>query len=255
VKDRKSRTCRTIGFVGLCIGAAAAHGQQAQGPADDSPRRTASAAPADLQEVVVTGYRKSLQDATTAKRESLTFTDSVFAEDIGKFPDLNIAESLNRIPGVQLVRDVNGDGQQIAIRGLGTSFTKVLLNGTPVAVADNGPITGGEQNREVDLDLFPTELFTRLDVNKTQMPSILEGGAAGTVNMRSTRPFDHPGTHFTYQVQEGYAEIGRNFSPRGAATASWTNDTFGVLAGLAAVHNKTSTSGYETVGWTNPTIT
>jgi hypothetical protein len=63
--------------------------------------------------------------------------------------------------------------------------------------------------------LFPTELFTRLDVNKTQMPSILKGGAAGTVNMRSTRPFDNPGAHFTYQLQEGYAEIGRNFSPRG----------------------------------------
>jgi TonB-dependent receptor len=257
MEGRKSRARAipgliSLGLIGLCLGAGAALAQQGQGPPDNGSQRPA--APGELQEVIVTGYRKSLQEATAAKRESVTFTDSVFAEDIGKFPDLNIAESLNRIPGVQLVRDVNGDGQEIAIRGLGTSFTKVLLNGTPVAVADNGPITGGEQNREVDLDLFPTELFTRLDVNKTQMPSILEGGAAGTVNMRSTRPFDNPGTHFTYQVQEGYANIGRNFSPRGAATASWTNDTFGVLAGLAAVHNKTSTSGYETVGWTNPAI-
>jgi len=73
--------------------------------------------------------------------------------------------------------------------------------------------------------------------------------------MHSARPFDNPGADVTYQVQEGYAQIGRNFSPRGSLTASWTNDTFGVLAGIAGVHNKTSTSGYETVGWTNPAIT
>jgi len=91
--------------------------------------------PPELQEVVVTGYRKSLEDATAAKRESITFSDSVFAEDIGKFPDLNIAESLQRIPGVQLTRDVNGDGVNVSIRGLGTSFTKVLLNNADIAVA------------------------------------------------------------------------------------------------------------------------
>jgi len=254
VTNRRYRASATAGVVCLCVGSAVVRGEDAQGPA--GPQRPA-AANSDVEEIVITGFRKSLEEATTAKRESLTFTDSVFAEDIGKFPDLNIAESLNRIPGVQLTRDVNGDGQEIAIRGLGTSFTHVLLNGTPVAVADNGPITGGEQNREVDLDLFPTELFTRLDVHKTQMPSILEGGAAGTVDMHSARPFDNPerGAHFMYQFQEGFGQIGRNFSPRAAATASWTNDTFGVLAGIAAVHNKTSTSGYETVGWTNPIIT
>src|SRR5215510_5464399 len=68
----------------------------------------------ELQEVTVTGYRRSLEDSATAKRESTNFTDSVFAEDIGKFPDLNIAEALNRIPGIQLNREVNGDGLSIA---------------------------------------------------------------------------------------------------------------------------------------------
>src|SRR3954464_11020524 len=78
----------------------------------------------EITEVVVTGYRASLQSATNAKRKSVGFSDSVFAEDIGKFPDLNIAESLNRIPGVQLTREVTGEGLNIAIRGLNTNFTK-----------------------------------------------------------------------------------------------------------------------------------
>jgi outer membrane receptor for ferrienterochelin and colicin len=93
----------------------------------------------------------------------------VFAEDIGKFPDLNIAESLNRIPGVQLTREINGDGLNVAIRGLGTNFTKILLNGAQIAVASSGRTDSQNQNREIDLDLYPTELFTRLDVSKTPM--------------------------------------------------------------------------------------
>ena len=211
----------------------------------------------ELDRVVVTGYRQSIQFATDAKRESTNFTDSIFAEDIGKFPDLNIAESLNRIPGIQLSRDVNGEGVNISIRGLGTSFTKTLLNGSQIAVASTGGTDSQNQNREVDLDLFPTELFTQLTVNKTPMASMIEGGVAGVVNMRSARPFDNPGKHLTYQLQGGYGEVSEKFSPRGAVTGSWTNDegTFGALVGIAAVHNKLGVEGFETIGWTNPNLT
>jgi TonB-dependent receptor len=205
----------------------------------------------ELNEVVVTGFRASLESATNAKRDSVNITDSVFAEDIGKFPDLNIAESLNRIPGVQLTREVNGEGLNIAIRGLGTNFTKILLNGAQIAVASSGRTDSSNQNREVDLDLFPTELFTRLDVNKTPMASQLEGGVSGVVNMRSARPFDSPGTHFTYQAQGGYSESGEEFSPRGALTASWSGEQFGVLVGIAGVNQKSTTTGFETIGWSN----
>jgi TonB-dependent receptor len=215
----------------------------------------AAAGDADVQEVVITGYRRSLEEATLAKRDAVTFTDSVFAEDIGKFPDLNIAESLNRIPGVQLTRDINGEGVNVSIRGLGTNFTHVTLNGAEIAVASSGRLDSQDQNRELDLNLFPTELFTRLDVYKTPTADLLEGGAAGTINMRAARPFDNPGAHFNYTLQEGYGEVGRTFSPRGSAMASWTNDTFGVLAGIAAVGDKSTTTGFETIGWTNPTIT
>ena len=149
----------------------------------------------DDSEIVVTGYRASLESSANAKRESVGFTDSVFAEDIGKFPDTNIAESLNRIPGVTITREISGDGLNVAIRGLGTNFTRVLLNNAPIAIASTGRTDSQNPNREVDLDLFPTELFTQLTVHKSPTASLLEGGAAGVVNMRSARPFDNEGTN------------------------------------------------------------
>ncbi|CAN5266800.1 TonB-dependent receptor [soil metagenome] len=212
-----------------------------------------------VEEVVVTGFRKSLTDATNAKRDSVAFTDSVFAEDIGKFPDLNIAESLNRIPGIQLTREINGDGLNIAIRGLGTNFTKVLLNGSQIAVASSGRTDSQNQNREVDLNLFPTELFTRLDVSKTPMASQVEGGVAGVVNMRNARPLDREGRHFTYSLQGGYQDSSGKWSPRGAVMASDSWDTsageFGLLLGYAGVRSKSRTDGFETIGWTNANLT
>lgn len=205
------------------------------------------------EEIIVTGYKASLQSATDAKRDSTSLVESVFAEDIGKFPDLNVAESIGRIPGIQLTRDINGDGLQIAIRGLGTNFTKVLLNGSQIAVASGGSVDSQNQNREVDLNLFPTELFTRIDVAKTPVASGVEGGLAGVVNMRSARPFDSKdeGFHTTYQGQLGYTEINEETSPRAALTTSWRNDKFGVLFGLAGVNSKSTTEGYETIGWSN----
>jgi TonB-dependent receptor len=227
----------------IATAASAAHGQ--------------ATANEQTEEIVVTGFRASLQSAAVAKRESVNVTDSVFAEDIGKFPDLNIAESLNRMPGIQLIREVNGEGLNIAIRGLGTNFTKITLNGSQIGVASSGRVDSQNQNREIDLDLFPTELFTRLDVTKSPVASMAEGGLSGTVNMRSARPFDNPGTHLTYQVQGSYTEINEKTSPRASVTGSWTNDsdTFGVLVGLAAVNSKSTTRGFETIGWTNPNLT
>jgi len=154
-----------------------------------------------VEAVTVTGYQASLENALNAKRQNLSFTDSVFAEDIGKFPDSNIAESLNRIPGVTILRDSTGEGVNVSIRGLGTNFTKILLNNAQISVASTGPIDQQNNNREVDLNMFPTELFTQLTVSKSPSPDQLEGGAAGTVNMRSARPFDNPGLHITGSLQ------------------------------------------------------
>ncbi|RYY73618.1 MAG: TonB-dependent receptor [Gammaproteobacteria bacterium] len=211
------------------------------------------AKPLEAEEVVVTGYRGSLQSATNAKRESTALVESVFAEDIGKFSDSNIAEAINRMPGVQINRDPFGEGVNVSVRGLGTSFTKVLLNGSQVAVATSGTIDTQNQNREVDLNLFPTELFTRFDIQKTPTANMLEGGISGIVNIRAARPFDYKddGFHINLNAQNIYTELQSTNSPKFATTASWRNDTFGALLGVAHVDKKLVASGYETIGYSN----
>lgn len=248
--SRKKNSARTkallLGATFLAGGyASAAYGQTADGT--------------EVGEIVVTGYRQSLQQATEAKREATIIQDSIFAEDIGKFPDTNLAESLNRIPGVQLTREVTGEGLQVAIRGLGTNFTKILLNGNQIAVASTGRLDAQGQNREVDLDMFPTELFNRLDVNKSPTASMLEGGVSGTVNMRSSRPFDAADRQLTYSLQGAYNSRAEKWGPRGALIASDRFDTnlgeVGVLVGLAGARTYISTEGFESIGWSNANMT
>src|SRR4051812_1827397 len=100
VNNFKGRAFETIGLIGLCLTTGMAKGADAQAPADNNSSNRTSAATGDVQEVVVTGYRKSLTQSTDAKRDAIGFIDQINAEDIGKFPDTNIAESFNRIPGI-----------------------------------------------------------------------------------------------------------------------------------------------------------
>ncbi|KPF82043.1 TonB-dependent receptor [alpha proteobacterium AAP38] len=207
-----------------------------------------------LEEIVVTGFRSSLANSTNDKRNATGFQDSIFAEDIGKFPDTNIAESFNRVPGITINREVSGEGISVAIRGLGTNFTKVLLNGAPVAVASTGRTDAQSTNREVDLDMFPTELFTQLTVSKSPNAGMVEGGAAGTVNMRSARPFDSDGPRVSYSLQTTKNSEADKWGGRASALASNTWGNFGALIGVAGVRNQVSTPGFETIGWTNANL-
>ncbi|MGD8176105.1 TonB-dependent receptor [Marinimicrobium sp. ARAG 43.8] len=243
-----------LGLLSLAIGAAAA--SQAQ----DAAEAPQAAGPA-LEEVVVTGYRGSLLSSTNAKRESNGFSDVIFADDIGNLPSQNLAESLNRIPGVKISREVTGEGQQISVRGLGPSFTKIALNGNSMAVASTGNMTSGNRNREVDLDLFPTELFSSLAVSKTATASQLEGGVSGYVNMRTARPSDFDGEHVSYSIEGAYSELSEEVSPRYSFMYSNSNDRFGVLFGLAGEQKQFRVDGYEAVAlytdgcvaeWSNP---
>jgi TonB-dependent receptor len=207
-----------------------------------------------VEEVTVTGYAASLEKATDAKRNSTNFTDSVFAEDIGKFPDTNIAESLNRIPGVTISREIDGEGLNIQIRGLGTNFTKVTLNGANVAVASTGAADASNANREVDLNMFPTELFTQLSVSKSPTADLLEGGAAGNVNLRSARPFDREGFRINYDLGGSQYSQSPSMGYRGSMIVSDTWQDFGLLLGVSGVSNKVFTSGWEdgNAGWGSP---
>ncbi|HWW27030.1 MAG TPA: TonB-dependent receptor plug domain-containing protein, partial [Caulobacter sp.] len=222
--------------------------------AQAAPQPGAAAAGQDaVAEIVVTGYRRSLAQSTVAKRDATSFADTIFAEDIGKFPDSNIAESFNRIPGITITRDITGEGTNVAIRGLGSNFTNVTLNGASIAVASSGPTDAQGTDRSVDLSFFPTDLFTKLTVNKSYSASLLEGGAAGNIDMRSARPFDRPGQHLTMNVQ-GVKPDGADWGGKGSLIASKTWDNFGVLFGISGQRLKTDTRGYETIGFTNPNL-
>ncbi|MCC2975270.1 TonB-dependent receptor [Sphingomonas sp. PL-96] len=229
-------------------------GQTAPTAIDDSAQAPADPSSTGNGDIVVTGYRASLESQTNAKRNSIGFTDTIFAEDIGKFPDTNIAESVNRIPGVTISREVTGEGANVAIRGLGTNFTRVLLNGAPVAIA-SVRFDAQSTNREVDLDLIPTELFTQLTVSKSPTASQIEGGAAGTVNLRSARPFDNPKPYISYGLQGSKVSSADKWGYRGYALASATFGDFGILVGGAAVKSRFRVDGFETIGWTNPNLT
>lgn len=241
-----------FGLTAIASMIASAYAQDTAAPAAPAP--VAAAAP-QMDVIVVHGYRGSLETSARDKREAVGFQDSVFAEDLGKFPDSNIAESLNRIPGVQVAREITGEGLNIQIRGLGTSFTKILLNGAPVAVASTGRTDNQNTNREVDLDMLPTDLFKKLTVSKSPTAAMIEGGAAGVVDMRSARAFDNKGDHLAISLTGTENSVANKLGDRGSVLASKTfGDTFGILGGFAWANAKVRTTGFETIGWTNANL-
>lgn len=235
---------RTVSVLALLLGAVSTPScyAQAAGGSTDSTEA--------METITVTGYRASLAASATAKRTAIGFTDSVVAEDIGKFPDRNLAEAVNRIPGITLNRNDQGEGGTITIRGLGPSFSQVLING-------NRAVVGGTVDRSTPMDLFPVELFNKITVSKSQDAHTLEGGIGGSVNIVNVRPFDNPeeGFHLNYSVQEQYAQSGGSFSPRGTVIASqnWGNK-FGVLFAVSASRYKYRSDNYESIGVDIPGI-
>lgn len=213
-------------------------------------------AAAPTQTIEVTGYRSSLTSSASAKRENIGLSDAIFAEDMGKFPDSNVAESIARIPGVTVGREITGEGLNIQIRGLGTSFTRILLNGAPIASASTGRTDAQSANREVDLDFMPSELITKLTVSKSPTASMLEGGAAGVVDMRSARPFDKKGNRGSFSFQSTKNDPAEDWGHKGSALGSTTtaDGKFGILGGIAWQSNKVKTTGFETIGWTNANL-
>ena len=235
---------------------ASAYAQTPAAPA--APASAPQAKSNTLDTVTVTGYRSSLANSAREKREDVGLSETVFAEDIGKFPDASIADSLSRVPGVRVNRaTIDGEGMNISIRGMGANFTRVLLNGAPMASASAGSWGGNiSANREVDMDFLPSELFRSATVYKSQRASILEGGIAGTVDMRSVRPFDKQGFRSAFTLSGNYRETVGKLSDTGSALVSntWRSSTFGefgALVGAAWGHSKYRTTGFQTVDMRN----
>jgi len=206
----------------------------------------------ELDEVVVTGFRGSLNNALSQKREETAAIDVIASEDIGKFPDSNLAESMQRIPSVALSRGDGGEGKSISVRGLGATFTRVRINGMEGASqTGSSDIYGaGNGGRGFDFNVFPTEIFSQLAVRKTSSADVEEGSLGATVDLRAPRPLDlAQDTVFTLTGREIYNDVSENFDPRASALFShkFADGTFGILASVAYQERHSREVGYSAV--------
>ena len=202
-------------------------------------------------EIVVSGYRQSLKAAQDLKRIAVGAEDDILATDIAAFPDLNLAESLQRIPGIAITRD-GGEGRQIALRGLGADFTRTQLNGMEVLgnTASGMDNRGGvSRSRAFDYSLFASELFNRVSVQKSFSAEQDEGGIAGTVQLTSAKPFDYDGTKFVVSAKGQINDNTRDITPRVVGLASFHKGDFGALVSVAYSEIKTNEFGYRNWGW------
>jgi TonB-dependent receptor len=209
-----------------------------------------------LEEIVVTGIRASFRNSMNIKRDSVGVVDAITSEDIGKFPDTNLAESLQRVPGVSIDRQ-NGEGSQVTVRGFGPGFNLITLNGRTLPTAEvsisgaRDNFTGG-QGRSFDFSNIASEGISGLEVYKTGQAMLPSGGIGATINIQTHRPLALPGTQATLGVKgisDSSVSRGDDITPELSGLFSWNNDeeTFGV--GVFGAYSKRDSGA--AIGQTN----
>ncbi len=187
-------------------------------------------APEETDEIVVTGIRAAERAAIDIKRNSVAVVDSIVAEDLGKLPDGNVAESLQRVTGVTIERN-RGEGRFVTVRGFGPKFNAVTVNGRTLATDNNG--------REFSFDVLPSEIISGADVYKSPQANINGASIGATVDVRTLRPLDQKtGFKLAGSAAGMWSELADSWNPEFSAVASWKNDagTFGVA--LSGVYSK-----------------
>jgi len=218
------------------------HAQNAATPPSNAVPPGDQAAVADQAQtnpdIIVTGFRSSLASALNVKRNATGVVDVIKAEDIAAFPDQNLAESLQRIPGVTITR-VGGEGREISVRGLGPEYTRVRVNGMEALAtsggSDSGGAIGNNRGRGFDFNIFASELFNSLVVHKTGSADVEEGSLGATVDLNTGRPFDYSKPQLVLSAQGGYNDLSHRFDPRlaGLATKTFLDGKIGVLLTVA----------------------
>ena len=231
-------------LVGFSASARAQDGSAASGEAP--------AGAESIEEVVVTGFRASLNAALSDKREATGAIDSIRAEDISKFPDSNLAESMQRVPGVSITRDA-GEGRNLSVRGLGPQFTRVRINGMEAMSTTGGTDSSGgtNRNRQFDFNVFASELFSSLTARKTASADVDEGSLGATVDLRTARPFDYREFTMVAGVKGAYNDLNGDVDPRATFLISNTfgDGHFGVLFSAAYAERSLVEEGQSTVRW------
>lgn len=207
----------------------------------------ASKQPESLEEITVTGYRNSIEESLDQKREANAFVDVINAEDVGKFPDKNVADSLQRVPGIVITRD-GGEGSRVSIRGLQPDLTLTQLNGNFVASADSL-----DPSRSFNYVLLPSSMIASLEVFKSPEARLDEGGVGGTVILRTREPLDLPAWSGSVSAEGTDSDTTRKIDPQVWGQVSWKNqaETFGVLAGATSQKrtNREMRASTETWRW------
>ncbi|MGK0305785.1 MAG: iron complex outermembrane receptor protein [Gammaproteobacteria bacterium] len=191
------------------------------------------------ESIVVTGsYRESLAKAVDLKRVNTAISDSIVATDIADFPDQNLAEALQRIPGVAIERD-KGMGTKVNVRSLGTGYTHTTIN--------NVSTSSGSGGRDVNFDIFASELIQSVTVKKSPLASDEEGGVAGVVSIQTARPFDFEGTKAIASIEMAYNDLSEQTDPRYSFLVSKNvDDKFGALFSFAAEDRTVRTDQADT---------
>ena len=225
---------------------------QAQAQAQDSTQ--------SLETVVITGIRKSMETTLNLKRQATGFVDGIVAEDIGKFPDTNLAESMQRIAGVSIDRNMSGEGSQVTVRGVGPQFNMVLLNGRQM------PTSNGA-GRAFDFANLSSDSVSALEVYKTARASSPTGGIGATINVKTARPLDVRETIASIGIKANYDQsIGRlpseiagsKVTPEisGIYSTSFGDRTIGIsISGNYSKRNSGSNNAFTGNGWQTQPIT
>ena len=240
----------------IALFAGTAHAQSTdpnQPPTNAPPSGGAQPAPSDTgsdDEIVVTGFRGSLAENIEAKRESSVIADILTAEDIGKFPDKNVAEALQRIPGVVINREF-GEGERVSVRGTDKNLTKTLLNGHNVATADWFILDQLSATRAFNYLILPAEIVGQLEVYKSPQADIEEGGVGATINVHTRNPLDLDPLTISASGQMVYSERAEKWNPQASGLVSWKNaaETFGILLGAVYQKRDIRRDGVEVLGY------
>lgn len=230
----------------------AANTTPAPTPSNGTPGDTAdaqSAAPAQTDGIVVTGFRASLRSSTAKKKNSETVVESVNAEDIGKLPDNSIAESIARLPGIAAQRN-NGRATIISIRGFGPDFSTTTLNGRQQTTTND--------SRAVEFDQYPSEVLGGVDIYKTAEADHTAGGLVGSIDLRTIRPLDYGHRVIAVGIRGAYVDQkllpnskDKGYRAFGTFVDQFGHDTIGVSLSAAYTNEPYQTRDWNAWGYSD----
>jgi len=208
-----------------------------------------------IEEVVVTGIRGSLRESLETKRESVSVVDALTAEDVGKFPDKNLAEALQRVPGIVISRDF-GEGERVNLRGLSSTLTRTTLNGHTLATADWFILDQLNTTRSFNYLMLPSDVIGQVKVTKSPSADIEEGGIGGTIDVVTRKPLEMDSMQTYLSGQMAYTDLADSYDPQFSGLFNWKNNegTFGAM--IAAIYQERNIrrDGVETLTYDTRTV-